>query len=133
MLNRITGMNAAKLSRYVVLVAGLVISAAGYASNNATHISDQVNKAIFQGWQVFSEACGSCHGDFGQGKIAPDLTQQIKTLSEEDFTRIVTNGKGLMPPWKANQEVMHNMRNMYRYLKARSNGVLQEGIPMKPR
>ena len=103
-------MNAAKLSRYVVLVVGLVISAAGYASNNETHIND-----------------------FGQGKIAPDLTQQIKTLSEEDFTRIVTNGKGLMPPWKANQEVMHNMRNMYRYLKARSNGVLQEGIPMKPR
>lgn len=125
-------MNTAKLSRYVVLVIGLVISAASHASNNAAHIDDQVNEA-FQGWQVFVEACGSCHGDFGQGKIAPDLTQQIKTLSEEDFTHIVTNGKGLMPPWKANQEVMHNMRNMYRYLKARSSGVLQEGIPMKPR
>lgn len=132
MLNRIIVINTAKLSRYIVLVVGLVISAAGHASNNAAHIDDQANEAIFQGWQVFSEACGSCHGDFGQGKIAPDLTQQIKALSEEDFTRIVTNGKGLMPPWKANQEVMHNMRNMYRYLKARSNGVLQEGIPMKP-
>ncbi len=126
-------MDAVKLSRYLVLVVGSVISAAGHASNNVTPIDGQANEAIFQGWQVFSEACGSCHGDFGQGKIAPDLTQQIKTLSEEDFTRIVTNGKGLMPPWKANQEVMHNMGNMYRYLKARSSGVVQEGILMKPR
>lgn len=127
-------MDTAKLSRYVILVVGLIISVGSHASNNATDIDDQANEAIiFQGWQVFSEACGSCHGDFGQGKIAPDLTQQIKMLSEEDFTRIVTNGKGLMPPWRANQEVMHNMHNMYRYLKARSSGVVQEGIPMKSR
>lgn len=126
-------MDTAKLSRYVVLVVGLIISVGSLASNDATDIDDQTNEAIFQGWQVFSEACGSCHGDFGQGKIAPNLTQQIKMLSEEDFTRIVTNGKGLMPPWRANQEVICNMRNMYLYLKARSNGVVQEGILIKPK
>ncbi|GKS68763.1 hypothetical protein W03_07670 [Nitrosomonas sp. PY1] len=133
MFSEIIGMQAAKLSRYAVWVVGLTISAASYASNDAVHIDHQVDEVVFQGWQVFSENCGSCHGDFGQGKIAPDLTQQIRTLSEEDFAHIVTNGKGLMPPWKANQEVMYSMRNMYRYLKARSDGVLQEGVPVKPR
>lgn len=79
------------------------------------------NQELLQGRQVFTEICSSCHGELAQGKIAPNLTKNIKSLSEAEFTEIVANGRGLMPAWKSNQDVMHNMHNMYRYLNVLSN------------
>lgn len=89
------------------------------ATLTVAHVSGDIlpNQELLQGRQVFVETCGSCHGEFGQGKIAPSLTKSIKNLSEAEFASIVVNGRGLMPPWKDNQDVMHNMRNMYHYLK----------------
>ena len=118
--------NVKLLSLSYILVFDVACSTVAYAASE-----EIVDEAIFEGWQIFADTCGSCHGRFGEGKIAPHLTKNIKNLSEVEFAHVVANGRGLMPAWKGNEEVMKNMRNMYRYLSARSNGEILEGVPTK--
>ena len=69
-------------------------------------------------------------GKYSQTHVVHAMVDLVN-LSEVEFAHVVANGKGLMPPWKGNEEVMKNMQNMYRYLSARSNGEIVEGVPTK--
>ena len=76
----------------------------------------------FRAWRA--AACDRCHGANQQGIVGPSLLESFKTLSKEDFVKIVTEGlleKG-MPSFKTSQMVMDNTDGLYAYLKGRSNG-----------
>jgi mono/diheme cytochrome c family protein len=76
----------------------------------------------FRAWRA--AACDRCHGANQQGLVGPSLLDTFKTLSKEEFVKIVTEGrldKG-MPSFKTSQTVMDNVDGLYAYLKGRSNG-----------
>lgn len=124
------------LKQRLVIICGLLFS---LMSGNYLHadnkpysiVNGKVDGKTFQGWQTFKSTCGLCHGDSGQGNPAPALNERLRVLSKEQFVNIVTNGKGLMPPWKTNSEVMDNLDNIYGYLKARADKALGAGQPEK--
>src|SRR5438552_9762265 len=76
----------------------------------------------FRAWR--SAACDRCHGANQQGLVGPSLIESMKTLSKEDFVKVVTEGrldKG-MPSFKTSPTVMEHTDDLYTYLKGRSNG-----------
>jgi mono/diheme cytochrome c family protein len=76
----------------------------------------------FRAWRA--GACDRCHGANQQGLVGPSLIESFKTLSKEDFVKIVTEGrleKG-MPSFKTSKVVMEHTDDLYAYLKGRSNG-----------
>ena len=79
-----------------------------------------------------------CHGPDGSGSsYAPDLTQSLKTMSEDDFKEVVVNGRknvttasdNVMPAFGTVEDVMLYIDDIYAYLKARSDGALGRGRP----
>ena len=76
----------------------------------------------FRAWRA--AACDRCHGANQEGMVGPSLIESMKTLSKEDFIKIVRDGrldKG-MTSFSSSKMVMDNMDNLYAYLKGRSNG-----------
>jgi len=76
----------------------------------------------FRAWRA--GACDRCHGANQQGLVGPSLLESLKTMSKEEFTQTVTEGrldKG-MPSFKTSKTVMDNIDNLYAYLKGRSSG-----------
>ena len=76
----------------------------------------------FRAWRA--AACDRCHGANQEGLVGPSLVESLKTLSKEDFVKTVRDGrldKG-MTSFATSETVMHNMDNLYAYLKGRSNG-----------
>ncbi len=63
------------------------------------------NKQVAHGKQIFTQKCAVCHGQDGKGKIkgTPDFTAPAfwSDRSMADLFKVVTNGKGGMPPWKS--------------------------------
>jgi mono/diheme cytochrome c family protein len=79
----------------------------------------------FKTWRA--AACDRCHGANQEGLVGPSLVQSLKTLSVEDFKKIVTEGrleKG-MPSFKTSHMVMDNLDHLYAYLKGRSDGAIK--------
>jgi methanol metabolism-related c-type cytochrome len=94
----------------------------------------------FSGFRRYHAECHTCHGPEGEGSsYAPALVNSLKTLSYEDFTQIVVNGKQsvnaaqqqVMPAFGENANVMCYLDDIYVYLKARSDGALARGRPAK--
>src|SRR5215467_10311814 len=76
------------------------IGAAQNAQNNSqgdkpyTVKDGKVDKGTYNGWRRYTESCMRCHGPDGAGSsYAPDLTQSLKSISEEDFKEVVVNGR----------------------------------------
>lgn len=89
---------------------------------------------IAQGWNIYhgKGGCGSCHGKAGNGGSGPNLVDSITNkMSREEFIMILEKGVPgtRMKSQKRNSYVMENMDNLYAYLKARADGVLDEGKP----
>jgi hypothetical protein len=59
----------------------------------------------------------------------------LNKITYEEFMNTVAEGKagqlGMMPAWKANPTVMQGRDNIYSYLKARADGVLDAVKPEK--
>jgi mono/diheme cytochrome c family protein len=95
----------------------------------------KLDAATYQGFTLFRNWCARCHGTYGQGMVGPNLAASLKVISKEEFNAIIADGKtgtiGSMPAWKSNDKVMQGRANLYRYLKARSDGVLGEIKPQK--
>jgi methanol metabolism-related c-type cytochrome len=98
----------------------------------------KVDKATYNGWRRYTEACLRCHGPDGAGSsYAPSLADSLKTLSEDQFKEIVVNGRknvntaneNIMPQFGEVEDVMLYLDDIYAYLKARSDGVLGRGRP----
>ena len=75
----------------------LVLCATGAAGQsppeeNYVVIDGKVDRVTYTGWQVFSENCARCHGSGASGTdIAPDLTERINWLSQDQFRIRVLN------------------------------------------
>jgi mono/diheme cytochrome c family protein len=76
----------------------------------------------FRAWRA--AACDRCHGANQEGLLGPSLLEAMKTLSKEEFIKIVRDGrldKGMVR-FSSSKIVMENIDNLYAYLKGRSNG-----------
>jgi mono/diheme cytochrome c family protein len=87
----------------------------------------KVDANTLQGFRTWrSAACDRCHGASQEGLVGPSLINSLKTLTKEEFVKIVANGKPntQMVAFSGNAEVMKNMDQLYAYLKGRSDGAI---------
>ncbi len=98
----------------------------------------KVDFATYNGYRRYTESCLRCHGPDGSGSsYAPDLTLSLKAMSEDQFKEVVVNGRqnvntaaeNVMPSFGTTEDVMLYLDDIYAYLKARSDGVLDRGRP----
>jgi mono/diheme cytochrome c family protein len=98
----------------------------------------KVDPHTYNGWRRYTESCLRCHGPDGAGSsYAPDLILSLKSMSEDDFKEVVVNGRvnvnassaNVMPPFGEVEDVVLYLDDIYAYLKARSDGVLDRGRP----
>lgn len=78
----------------------------------------------FRTWRA--AACDRCHGANQEGMVGPSLVNSLKTLTKEEFVKVVRDGrldKG-MQSFGTSQQVMDNMDHLYAYLKGRSDGAI---------
>ena len=78
----------------------------------------------FRTWRA--AACDRCHGANQEGMVGPSLINSLKTLSKEEFTKVVRDGrldKG-MQSFGGSPQVMENIDHLYAYLKGRSDGAI---------
>jgi mono/diheme cytochrome c family protein len=119
----------------VLLLAAVAAPLAGAANDAQPAAAQDKPYTVVDGYKVDSNtmngfrawraaACDRCHGASQQGLVGPSLLESFKTLSRENFARIMAEGrpeKG-MPSFAENPNVMANTNGLYAYLKGRSNG-----------
>lgn len=101
----------------------------------------KVDKGTYNGYRRYHNSCHVCHGPDGMGgSFAPALTDSLKQLDYSAFADTVTNGRKVqgagggdrvMPSFGLDPNVMLHMDDIYRYLKARSDGKLDRGRPTR--
>jgi methanol metabolism-related c-type cytochrome len=124
---------------FLVWAGGAVTGAAEEAQEKPYVVKDgKVDQHTYNGWRRYTESCLRCHGPDGAGSsYAPDLTESLKTMSEDQFKETVVNGRtnvtasaeNVMPAFGLVEDVMDYLDDIYAYLKARSDGVLGRGRP----
>lgn len=85
---------------------------------------DEFTMKGFRAWRA--AACDRCHGANQEGMVGPSLVASLKTLSKDDFVKIVRDGrleKG-MQSFGNSPIVMDNIDNLYAYLKGRADGAI---------
>jgi len=108
-------------------------TSAPYTVKDGTKVDDRT----LQGWKTWRAlACDRCHGPEQEGLVGPSLVQSLKTMSKEDFHKLMMAGrpeKG-MPNFGGSQMVQQNWEGLYGYLKGRSDGQIQPGrlTPIAP-
>jgi cytochrome c553 len=78
----------------------------------------------FRAWRA--AACDRCHGANQEGLVGPSLLASMKTLTKEEFVKVVRDGrldKG-MQSFGTSPTVMENMDHLYAYLKGRADGAI---------
>jgi mono/diheme cytochrome c family protein len=114
-------------------VAAIAMLTAAVAINPIAHAEEvykvegtKVDKATFNGWKLYKrQRCETCHGPTAEGGAAfPNLLNSLKTMNKEDFSKVVLNGRGSMPPFQANTAVAQGIDGLYAYLKGRSDGAI---------
>ncbi len=78
----------------------------------------------FRTWRA--AACDRCHGPNQEGLVGPSLVASLKTLTQAEFAKTVTEGrleKG-MPSFGSSAQVRDNLQQLYAYLKGRSDGAI---------
>jgi methanol metabolism-related c-type cytochrome len=92
----------------------------------------------YSGFRRYHSECHVCHGPDGMGSTyAPPLKDSLKTMSYTDFLSTVAQGRRnlengqekVMPQLGLNKNVMCYIDDIYVYLKARSDGVVDRGRP----
>ena len=136
-------MNKLTISVAVALAAGLDFAALPRADaaddqKPYTVVDGKVDKGTYNGYRRYTDACLRCHGPDGAGSsYAPNLTDSLKHLSHDDFVSTVMGGKQdlsagqekVMPAFGNVADVTDYLEDIYAYLKARSDGVLDRGRP----
>jgi len=110
---------------------GLLMFAAGGAFGQAklyTVVDGyKVDAETMKGFRAWRQAaCDRCHGANQEGMVGPSLVNSLKTLSKEDFVKVVRDGrldKG-MQSFGTSPVVMDNINQLYAYLKGRSDGAI---------
>jgi hypothetical protein len=99
---------------------------------------DTVDQATYDGWKQYNLNCARCHGEDVAGTtIAPHLIMSLKPdgpiNTQEAFIQVVCAGrpeKG-MPSWCALGMDPAKIKEMYLYVKGRSEGKLHPGRPAR--
>ena len=96
-----------------------------------------VSDSIYQGWKWFHVYCFRCHGEDAMHPVLPNapdlrwvLSKDGKAYPRDSFEYTALNGradKG-MPAWKVLLDTAA-VKELYRYVKARSDGWLKPGRP----
>jgi mono/diheme cytochrome c family protein len=103
-------------------------------------VDGKVDLPTFNGYRRYGESCLRCHGPDGAGSsYAPDLTDSLKHMTEDQFSEVVINGRknvttsseNVMPSFGMTADVVDYLGDIYGYLKARSDGVLGRGRPKR--
>ena len=103
-----------------------------------TVVDGKVDKKTFNGWRRYTESCLRCHGPDGAGSsYAPSLIDSAKHMTQDEFNEIVVNGRtnvnaaneNVMPPFGEVEDVVTYLDDIWGYLKARADGVLERGRP----
>lgn len=126
----------------VALALGANCSVAAESDQTAkkpyTIVNGKVDKHTYNGWRRYTESCMRCHGPDGAGSsYAPDLTDSVKHMTQDQFNEVVVNGRtnvstsseNVMPPFGTVEDVVSYLDDIWAYLKARSDGVLGRGRP----
>ena len=101
---------------------------------------EQVDKGTYNGYRRFHSVCHTCHGfDAGGSSFAPALIDSLKRLSYDQFKEVVINGRQnqgatgdkVMPSFGTDPNVVQNLDDIYRYLKARADGAIPGGRPQR--
>ena len=133
-------LSMAALAALGLLVAAGMATVAPAADEQKPYVvkDGKVDQHTYNGWRRYTESCLRCHGPDGAGSsYGPDLTQSLKSMSEDDFKDVVINGRknvntaseNVMPPFGEAEDVVTYLDDIYGYLKARSDGVLDRGRP----
>ncbi|PYO65971.1 MAG: hypothetical protein DMD69_15710 [Gemmatimonadetes bacterium] len=96
-----------------------------------------VSDSIYQGWKWFHVYCFRCHGEDAMHPVLPNapdlrwvLSKDGKAYPRDSFEYTALNGradKG-MPAWKVLLDTAA-VKELYQYVKARSDGWLKPGRP----
>jgi cytochrome c5 len=97
-----------------------------------------VDGDTYIGWRTFHGFCHVCHAQDAVGStFAPNLLDRLRVMGFDEFVDRTANGftgqVGVMPPWKDNPNVSKRYKELFAYLKARSDGALPRGRPKKKR
>jgi hypothetical protein len=95
-----------------------------------------VDRDTYIGWRTFHGNCHVCHAqDAVVSSFAPNFMSRMQDFDFDMFVDRTANGYtgqvGVMPPWKDNPNVNKKYKELFAYLKARSDGVLPPGRPKK--
>jgi mono/diheme cytochrome c family protein len=89
----------------------------------------KVDGQTFEGFRAWrAAACDRCHGANQEGLVGPSLLESMKTLSKDEFVKVVRDGrleKG-MQSFGNSKIVMENIDHLYAYLKGRSDGAITQ-------
>jgi mono/diheme cytochrome c family protein len=89
----------------------------------------KVDAETFEGFRAWrAAACDRCHGANQEGLVGPSLVESMKTLSKDDFVKVVRDGrleKG-MQSFGNSKTVMENIDHLYAYLKGRADGAITQ-------
>lgn len=123
----------------VTMVAGAgVVPAVAQDAKPYSVVDGKVDKATYNGYRRYHASCHTCHGPDGLGSsYAPNLVESLKVLDYDQFSEVVINGrenvtgtqKNVMPAFGTVEDVALYVEDIYGYLKARSDGVLDRGRP----
>jgi mono/diheme cytochrome c family protein len=67
---------------------------------------------------VYKQSCISCHGGNLEGGVGPALTKVGGSMTETQIVKQITNGKGIMPPFKSNLKA-DQIANLAKWLAAK--------------
>ena len=121
-----------------VLFAGVIAVTAAEEQKPYTIKDGKVDSHTYNGWRRYTESCLRCHGPDGAGSsYAPNLLESLKSMSEDQVKDVIINGRvnvnasadNVMPAFGEVEDVAIYLDDIYAYLKARSDGVLDRGRP----
>jgi methanol metabolism-related c-type cytochrome len=121
-----------------VLFAGVIAVTAAEEQKPYTIKDGKVDSHTYNGWRRYTESCLRCHGPDGAGSsYAPNLLESLKSMSEDQAKDVIINGRvnvnasadNVMPAFGEVEDVALYLDDIYAYLKARSDGVLDRGRP----
>ena len=124
----------------VLLGTGVALAAESEQATQKpyTVVDGKVDKKTFNGWRRYTESCLRCHGPDGAGSsYAPSLVDSANHMTQDEFNEIVVNGRtnvnaaseNVMPPFGEVEDVVTYLDDIWAYLKARADGVLDRGRP----
>jgi mono/diheme cytochrome c family protein len=133
------GQRCARPWRRVVAVAAALATNAAAQGNALPSkpyriIEGKVDAATYNGYRRYNAGCNHCHGPDGMGSsFGPSLVDRLPKI--EAFRGIVrdglSNGAAVMKGFADDPNVAPYIDDIYAYLRARADGVLGRGRPIR--